>query len=211
MDTYWGKIKRVSQHQLEEVLDWAAYLEHLLAVFREFDPTATPNEEIMIWYFREDLRPSIRAQLDAQGRDLDFWEKAVKKTVNVEAKTMLQSSSNTRDMDSRYPQENRKKDKKDFGGKNKSTNFPSANISSGKQSSSTQQTSSVNSKKDQDHQQSFLYRRRRGHGRDSPGTGVNIVLKKEERDMSQVKYYYCHQKGHYSNKCPWNSKEESKN
>ena len=51
MDTYWGKIKRDFQHQLEEVLEWAAHLEHLLAVLREFDPAATPNKEIMIRYF----------------------------------------------------------------------------------------------------------------------------------------------------------------
>ena len=71
MDTYWEKIKRDSQYQLEEVLEWAAHLEHLLTVLREFDPAATPNEEIMIRYFRKGLRSSIRAQLDAQGRDLD--------------------------------------------------------------------------------------------------------------------------------------------
>ena len=48
VDTYWRKIKRDSQYQLEEVLDWAAHLEHLQMVLREFDPAATPNKEIMI-------------------------------------------------------------------------------------------------------------------------------------------------------------------
>ena len=48
VDTYWEKIKKESQHQLEEILDWAAHLEYLLAVFREFDLAATSNEEIMI-------------------------------------------------------------------------------------------------------------------------------------------------------------------
>ena len=38
MDTYWGKIKRDFQYQLEEVFNWAVYLEHLQAVFQEFDP-----------------------------------------------------------------------------------------------------------------------------------------------------------------------------
>ena len=89
VDAYWGKIKRDSQYQLEEVLDWAAHLEHLQAVLREFDPAATPNEEIMIRYFREGLRPSVRAQLDARGRDLDSWEEAVEKAVNAKAKALL--------------------------------------------------------------------------------------------------------------------------
>ena len=71
IDIYWGKIKKNSQHQLKKVFDWTAHLEHLQAVFQEFDPAATPNKEIIIRYFWESLRPSIWAQLDAQGRDLD--------------------------------------------------------------------------------------------------------------------------------------------
>ena len=71
METYWRKIKRDFQHQLEKVFDWAAHLEYLLAVFQEFDLATTLNEEIMIRYFREGLKPSIRAQLDARDRDLD--------------------------------------------------------------------------------------------------------------------------------------------
>ena len=63
---------------------------------------------------------------------------------------MLQSSSSTRNIDSMCSQRNRKKDKKDFGRKNKSINSVSADTSSEKQSSSTQQTYSANLKKDQD-------------------------------------------------------------
>ena len=211
MDAYWGKIKRDSQHQLEEVLDWAAHLEHLQAVLREFDPDATPNEETMIRYFREGLRPSVRAQLDTRGRNHDSWEEAVKKAVNAEAKALLQSSSSIRNMDSRCPRGNRpaRKEEKDSGGKNKSTDSPSADTPSGKQSSSTQQTSSA--KKDQDHQQGGSRRRegqqRQGRGHDSPATGVNATaVKKEEKDLSQVECYNCHRKRHYATKCPQKAK-----
>ena len=167
----------------------------------------------MIRFFRKGLKPSIRAQLDARGRDLDSWEEAVKKAVNAEAKTMLQSSASIRDIDSRCPRGNRpaKKEDKNSSGKNKSTDSPSADTSSGKQSSSTQQTSS-NPKKDRGP------RRRGGRGGqgrspDSPATGVNVVPTKEgkDRDMSKVECYNCHRKGHYSNKCPRNPKEQSKN
>ena len=91
--------------------------------------------------------------MDAQSRDLNSWEEAVEKAVNVEAKTILQSSASTHDIDSRCLRGNRpaQKEEKDSSGKIKSTNSPSADTSSGKQSSSTQQTSS-NPKKDQDHQ-----------------------------------------------------------
>ena len=107
----------------------------------------------MIRCFREGLRPSIRAQLDARGRDLDSWEEAVEKAVNAEAKALLQSSASTRDMDSRCPRGNRPARKEEKDSKNKSADSASADTSSGKQSSSTQQTSSANSKKDQNHQQ----------------------------------------------------------
>ena len=60
VDSYWRKIKKDSQYQLEEVLNWAAHLKYLQAVLREFDPAAIPNEEIIIRYFREDLKPSVR-------------------------------------------------------------------------------------------------------------------------------------------------------
>ncbi len=70
-DSYWTKIKRDSLYQQEEVLDWAAHLEHLQAVLKEFDPTGAPNETTLIRYFWVGLRPSIRAQLDHWKRDLD--------------------------------------------------------------------------------------------------------------------------------------------
>ena len=153
----------------------------------------------MIRYFWKDLRPSVRAQLDTQGRDLDSWKEAVKKTVNAEAKTLLQSSASTRDMDSRCPQGNRpaKKEEKNFGGKNKSTDSISADISSGKQSSSTQQASSAHPKKD--HRGSPWRERRQDQ--DSPAMGVNVTPKKEKADFSQVNCFHCRKKGHYANKC----------
>ena len=216
MDTYWGKIKRDSQYQLEEVFDWTAHLEHLQAVLREFDPAAASNEEIMIRCFLEGLRAFIRAQIDVRGRDLSSWEEAVEKTVNAEAKTMLQSCFITRNMDSRCQQGNRpskkEKEEKDSG-KNKSTKSTPADTSSRKQSSSAWQTPSAKPKNNQDHQQGP--RRRGGQGQgcntNSPATGVNIVSTKEGRDMSQVECYNCHRKRHYSNKCPRNPKKQSKN
>ncbi len=89
VDRYWTKIRRDSQYQQEEVLDWAAHLEYLQAVLKEFDLTSAPNETILIHYFRKGLRPSIRAQLDHRGRDIDVWEEVVEKTGDVEAKTNL--------------------------------------------------------------------------------------------------------------------------
>ena len=162
----------------------------------------------MIRCFRKDPRPSIRAQLDTRGRDLDSRKEAVEKAVNAEAKTLLQSSASTHNMDSRCLRGNRstKKEEKDSSRKNKSTDSVPADTSSEKQSSSTQQTSSANPKKDQDHQQGSRRRggqQRQGQGHDSPATGVNAsTVKKEMKDISQVECYNCHRKGHYAIKCP---------
>ena len=61
----------------------------------------------MIRYFLKGLRPSIRVQLDARGRELGSWEEAVEKTINTEAKALLQSASSTREMDQRCRRGNR--------------------------------------------------------------------------------------------------------
>ncbi len=110
------KIRRDSQYQQEEVLDWAAHLEHLQAVLKEFVPTGAPNKTTLIRYFREGLRPSIRAQLDHWGRDPHGWEEVVEKVDDAEAKANLQPPFYVRDIDARCPKSHRpsaKKNKED--------------------------------------------------------------------------------------------------
>ena len=55
VNSYWAKIKRDSQYQQEDVLDWAAHLKHMQAILLEFDSVAAPNEDTMIQYFRKGL------------------------------------------------------------------------------------------------------------------------------------------------------------
>ena len=134
MDTYWGKLKRDSQHKQEEIFDWVVHLKHLQVVLQKFDPAAASNEEIMIRYFLEGLKPSVRAKLDAWGRDLDSWEEVVEKAIIIEVKAILQSSSSTRNMDLRCFRGNKpaKKEEKNSDKKNKSTNSAPADTSSWK-------------------------------------------------------------------------------
>ncbi len=107
LDSYWTKIRRDSQYQQEEVLDWAAHLEHLQAVLKEFNPSDAPNKTTLIRYFREGLRPSIWAQLDHRGRDLDGWEEVVEKAGDAEAKANLQPPFYVRDIDAKCPKGHR--------------------------------------------------------------------------------------------------------
>ena len=85
VNSYWAKIKRDSQYQQEDVLDWATHLEHLQAILQKCDAIAAPNKDNMIWYFQEGLWPSIWVQLDVKDRDLDSWDEVVDKTVDVKA------------------------------------------------------------------------------------------------------------------------------
>ena len=162
----------------------------------------------MIQYFLEGLKPSVRTQINIQSRDLGSWEEAVEKAFNAEVKAMLQSFSTTRNMDSRSPRGIRpaRKEEKDSGGKNKSTNSAFANTSSGKQTSSTQQASSAHPKKDH----CGGPRRGRERGQNSPATDVNTIPKKEE-DISQVECFHCRKKGHFANRSLQKKKQGSKN
>ena len=80
-------------------MDWAAHLEHLQTVLKEFDSAATPNDKVLICYFRDRLRSFIRAQTDERGRDLDTWEEAIKKVIDAELKAVCQPQSLMGEMD----------------------------------------------------------------------------------------------------------------
>ena len=157
----------------------------------------------MIRCFLEGLKPSVQTQMDTQSRDLSSWEETVEKAVNAEAKMMLQSFSITHDMDLRCPRGNKpaRKEEKDSGAKNKSTDSASADTSSGKETSSTQQATFAHPKKN--HRGGP--RRGRERGPDSPAMGVNAIPKKEE-NLPQVECFHCRKKGNFTNRCPQKKK-----
>ena len=84
-------------------MDWAAHLNHLQTVLREFDSTTAPNEGVLICYFCDGLRPSIQAQTNEQGQDLDTWKEAIKKSMNAETKAACQPQSLMREIDNQCP------------------------------------------------------------------------------------------------------------
>ena len=77
------------QHELEEVMDWAAHLQHLETVLQEFDADTVILEPVLIRLFHDGLRPSIRAQAEQKGRQKDTWDQAIKKGITAEAKAAL--------------------------------------------------------------------------------------------------------------------------
>ncbi len=199
MDSYWTKIRRDSQYQQEEFLDWAANLEHLQVVLKEFDPTGAPNKITLIRYFREGFRPSIRAQLYHRGRDPDGWEEVVEKTGEVEAKANLQSPFYVRDIDAKGPKSYRplaKKDKED-------TYRELYNESSKDKDKIKSHSSSTFANQPQTQ---ALKKIKRGRWGDHPAIGVNAIevakKNKAPKDLSPIKCYTSHQNDHYTTKCP---------
>ena len=102
-----SQFRRVSQHQQESVLEWAAHLEHLQSILLAYDPVGAPAEPTMLRYFREGLRPSILAELQNEDLELESFVQIVKKAVVAEAKANLRSRATTKDMDQHCPRGSR--------------------------------------------------------------------------------------------------------
>ena len=81
--------------------NWASHLEHLQSILLEFDTDGAPEESDLIRLFQENLRPSIKAQMEQTGRELGSWKEMIEKAVDAEAKTGLQPASYIREMDHR--------------------------------------------------------------------------------------------------------------
>ncbi len=168
-------------------------------MLKEFDPTSAPNKTTLIRYFREVLRLSIQAQLDHRKWDLDGWEEVVEKADNAEAKANLQPLFYVRDIDARCPKGHcplAKKDKEDtYREPQNEASKDKDKAKSHNSSTSANQPQTQAPKKDK-------HGRRGGH----PATGVNAteVAKKDKapKDLSYIECYICHQKGHYTTKCP---------
>ena len=58
----------------------------------EFDPAAISTELTIVTYFEEDLKPSIKAEINQDATHLDNYEELVAKVVRAEIKAGLQPS-----------------------------------------------------------------------------------------------------------------------
>ena len=100
IDNIWNKFRRNSQYQLEEARDWALHLQHLQFILAELDTVGAFNESIIICYFWESLKPSIKFEIEQQDRASTSFKEMVQRAVNAKAKTGLRSSIMVRDADS---------------------------------------------------------------------------------------------------------------
>ena len=99
INSIWRKLKKDSQYQLEEIYNLASHLEYLQSIWIEFDPVAAPTKTIMVSYFEESLKPSIKAEMNQNATHLDNYEELIGKVVRAEAKTGLRPSFHVRKTD----------------------------------------------------------------------------------------------------------------
>ena len=77
-----------------------AYFKQFQAIFKEFNFITTPDKNLLIYYFYNELKLFILAQLDKKDCNLDYCNNVVKEAINIKANTHCQlffyiSKSNT--------------------------------------------------------------------------------------------------------------------
>ena len=159
----------------------------------------------MICYFRKDLKPSIKVEIEQQDRESTNFEEIVQKAVNAEAKAGRRSSTMVRESDVRCPRGHRQ----------------SYNTSSKVQTQGSSHKDSPRSKElkpkdpkpaplhynaaepakkeDRKKKKKKLRNQRRKHtGEQTPAIGVNTKAPKKK---VKARYFNCNKKDHYENKC----------
>ena len=86
------------------MLDRASHLKYLQSISIEFDVDGAPGEPTIIRYFREGLKPSIRAEMEQYDHKLDSFKDTIQKTVDAKAKAVLRSHFAAHKTDQHYPQ-----------------------------------------------------------------------------------------------------------
>ena len=88
----WSKLRRDAKHQLEEVQDWAAYLEHLQFILLEFDTNNASREGQLGRTFYDGLMPSIKLWIADIGEDMP-WDDLIRAANKAEARAKIQGST----------------------------------------------------------------------------------------------------------------------
>ena len=93
-----------SQHQQEEVQDWAAHLEHLQSILLEFDADCAPSEVQLCHIFYDGLRLSVKLWIGKEGWQKLSWDDLISAANRTEAKARIKDY---RHLDQRCPKERR--------------------------------------------------------------------------------------------------------
>lgn len=85
----WAKCKSNSQHQLEEVEDWAAYLEHLQSILLEFDADCALGKDQLSRTFCDSLKFLIKLWVTKVDWQHLSWDDLVSETNSFKTKAHI--------------------------------------------------------------------------------------------------------------------------
>ena len=186
------------------------HFQHFQSILSEFDPIWTPNKLTIICYFRKDLKPFIKVEMEQQNQESMDFEEIMQRVVNAEAKAGLRSSTIVRDSDAccsrgHRPSHNTSSKMQTQGSSHKDL-FHSVEPKpkNPKPASSRDNAAELAKKKDRKDKKKRLWGRRREQNKQTPATGDNTKApkkKKKRRDPNKVTCFNCDKKGHYASKC----------
>lgn len=207
-----------SQHQLEEVQDWAAHLEHLQSILLEFDADCAPLEGQLGRIFYDGLRPSIKLWIDEVGRQQLPWDELVRTANRAEAKARIHDYHH---LDQRCPKGKRplKLTLKDSNEQSpeKTKTAPPQKAGGSSQSQRAEQGSEANrneekkSRRDKKHRRRQEQKEQKDNSGGTPATGANSSGGSKKKDLSHITCFNCDKKGHFASNCSEPPKNKSKN
>ena len=201
--------------------NWVSHLDHFQSILQEFDEEGALEESDLIWFFHEDFKPLIEAQIEQWRREHDSWEEFVKKAFDAKAKASLQLPSILCEMDQRCSHVNRPAhftmamsqssfiwDPYDNAIKKRSPLLilkPSNSSSTG--SSKTSDKKTRRGKKKHRH----LDQQRDQGRKDTSSTPITGANSKIRKYMFKITCFNCNIKGNYLRDCFKSRKNDSKN
>ena len=170
----------------------------------------------MVRYFEEDLKTSIKAEMDQDDSRLINYEELVAKVVRAKAKVGLHSSSYVLETDLSCFQGNRPAHTtvhkvQTQGAVNSGDDSKASKGSASTPITSTQDSEPSDKGKKDKKKKNWQGKRDSREPKESttPASGVNAAevggggqRRKNKKDISRVTCYNCNKKGHFSNKCP---------
>ncbi len=203
----WSKLRGDAQHQLEEVQDWEAHLEHLQSILLEFDANNAPREGQLSQTFYDGLRSSIKLWIADVGEDMP-WDDLIRAANKAEARAKIQRSTH---LDQQCPKGKRSL-KMSLNSRDDQAKKAKAILTKAKASppASDQLETPKKIRKEKKKKWQRKERARKDPKEGSPAPAAsrsNVVQatggqkKKKARDASEVTYYSCNKKGHYASDC----------
>ena len=197
-----------------------SHLEHLQSILLNFNSVAVPTKITMVRYFEEDLKLSIKAEMDQNNSQLIDYEELIVKAVKAEAKAGLRLSVYVQKTDLSCLRGNQPahttahkvqtQGAVNCGDDSKASKGLASTLASASTQDPEPSDKAWKNKKKKQHRDKRDFR----EFRNIPASEVNMTevrdkkRRKKRKVPKKVTYYNCNKLGHYGNQClePWKLK-----